>query len=344
MRRNFRVHLAEDGSFTTSALVKSPSAKAVEETTSSLPVKRNALRSILDTQLGVPVAKLPKSGVRQWGDELVNDRHIERVHAIIVLGAPTASQDLSVYRAFTRWRLSQGLSSVKLGQVLCVFGAYLEAADLKHSTIVSYLISVDKMSVRDGENRNDQGEFRIFMKGMKLLAANDVPDHALDVSSERIAEILRTVRKERIRFAIWMIATIGARCRDLRRLNKRQIELVGADSIRIHFKVTKTARDASEGYQVKVDFHAFAPFEAQWLKFLEEEIPFEVKADQINKTLHAAGFPETSYSFRRFFIQATVDRFTNEGHTDWCRVIEVTGHQQAKIPRSTYVQMVEDRN
>ena len=342
--RNFCVHLGEDGSFSTSATqLRAPVRYDEEPRVPLQPVKRIAVASIFETELGLPVSKIPKVGPRKWGDVDVQEKHKVRAQEIIVLGAPTASQDISVYRAFSRWRWQQGMSGVKLGQVLCVFGAYLEAAELKHSTIVTYVISVDKMAARDGEKRNDQGEFQAFLKGMKLLAANDVPDHAMDVSAERIAEILRTVRKEKIRFAIWMITTIGARCRDLRRLTKRQIELVGSCSIKIHFKVTKTARDSSEGYEVKVEFHAFAPFEAQWSQFLEEETPFNIKADQINKTLHAAGFPETSYSFRRFFIQATVDRFTNDNHTDWCRVIEITGHQQAKIVKSTYVKTVEDR-
>ena len=131
MKRNFQVYFAEDGSFTTSdskpfevsagesrageSMSPRPVSLAVE------PMKRNAFRSILDTELGVPINKLAKVVVRKLGEEKLQEKHLARAQEIISIGAPTASQDVSIYRAFTRWRIQQGLESVKLGQVMCVF-------------------------------------------------------------------------------------------------------------------------------------------------------------------------------------------------------------------------------
>ena len=112
--------------------------------------------------------------------------------------------------------------------------------------------------------------------------------------------------------------------------------------LRILFRVTKTSRDGSESYEVTVEQNASLPFEPQWRVFLGKELPFRLKADSVNKILHRFGFPETTYSFRRFFIQATIARFSEHGHTEWCRVIEITGHQQGKTVRAKYALHVDD--
>ena len=275
---------------------------------------------------------------------MVSDRTVTRAEDIIKLGAPTASQDLSIHRGFNSWRINQGLQGYPLGQTLAVFGAYLEEADLKHSTIVEYVQSAHKMCRRDGEVCSDETTYRHFLKGAQLLAADDKPDHAIDVSMDRILEIMAKLDRathDEWRFTIWMMVTCGARMSDLRRLKNTMIRFVDG-TLRIFFRVTKTSRDGSESYEVTVEQNAVLPFEAQWRAFLAKEMPFRLKADSVNKILHRFGFPETTYSFRRFFIQATIARFTDQGHTEWCRVIEITGHQQGKTVRAKYALHVDD--
>ena len=299
---------------------------------------------LLKITCGVPSVSMPALGVRSWGGALVTDHTLARAEAIISLGAPTASQDLSIHRGFCVWRGNQGLQGYPLGQTLAVFGAYLEEADLKHSTIVEYVQSAHKMCRRSGELCADETAYRHFLKGAQLLAANDKPDHAIDVSIERIIEIMGKIDREahdEWRFTIWMMVTCGARMSDLRRLKSAMIRFIDG-ILKILFRVTKTSRDGSESYEVTVEQNVVLPFESQWRAFLEREMPFHLKADSVNKVLHRFGFPETTYSFRRFFIQATIARFTDQGHTEWCRVIEITGHQQGKTVRAKYALHVDD--
>ena len=299
---------------------------------------------LLSLTCGVPSACMPSLGVRTYGGAMVSDHTVARAEAIIKLGAPTASQDLSIHRGFSSWRVKQGMQGFPLGQTLAVFGAYLEEADLKHSTIVEYVQSAHKMCRRDGEVCADETTYRLFLKGAQLLAANDKPDHAIDVSMDRIMEILAKLDRathDEWRFTIWMMVTCGARMSDLRRLKSAMIRFIDG-ILRIFFRVTKTSRDGSESYEVTVEQNVVLPFEAQWRAFLAREMPFHLKADSVNKVLHRFGFPETTYSFRRFFIQATIARFTDQGHTEWCRVIEITGHQQGKTVRAKYALHVDD--
>ena len=293
---------------------------------------------------GVPSSCMPSLGISRWGGSLVTEKTRDRALEIVGLGAPTASQDLSIHRGFKQWRIRQGLTGFPLGQTLAVFGAYLEEADLKHSTICEYVQSAHKMCHREGELCTDEVLYRNFLKGAHLLAANDKPDHAIDVSMERILEILAKLDRashDEWRFTIWMMVTCGARMSDLRRLKATMISFLNG-ILRILFRVTKTSRDGSESYEVTVEQNAYLPFEPQWRVFLEKELPFRLKADSVNKILHRFGFPETTYSFRRFFIQATIARFSEHGHTEWCRVIEITGHQQGKTVRAKYALHVDD--
>ena len=321
--------------------VSTPSEVAAPFLRVLVPVKPG---SLLNITAGVPSSCMPAPGTRCWGGALVTEKTLSRAEAIIILGAPTASQDLSIHRGFLQWRFRQGLTGYPLGQTLAVFGAYLEEADLKHSTICEYVQSAHKMCRRDGEACSDEILYKNFLKGAQLLAANDKPDHAIDVSFERILAILQKLdraKHDEWRFSIWMMVTCGARMSDLRRLKTAMISFSNG-ILKILFRVTKTSRDGSETYEVTVEQIAGLAFEQQWRIFLAQEKPFRLKADSVNKVLHHFGFPETTYSFRRYFIQATIARFTENGHTEWCRVIEITGHQQGKTVRAKYALHVDD--
>ena len=292
----------------------------------------------LNLKCGLPANAMPKEGYRKWGDTPVTEKIILRAEELILLGAPNAAAHLSLYRAFTRWRGTH-LELTSLAESLIIFAAYLDNTGLRKSTCAEYVRTAKKMALHSGEKFGDpSGALERALKGLDLLAAMERPEHALDISAERLAEILNTVQKEEARFEIWLMAHCGARSADLLRLSSCQIKY-NDGKLTILYRVTKTDREPGHAHQVTYEV---TDFEDQWREFLHRATPCTLDADSLNKVLHAAGFEETTYSFRRFFVQNTIERFTQEGHTDWCRVIELTNHQKVSTVRGHYQHHIDD--
>lgn len=292
----------------------------------------------LNLKCGLPASAMPKEGYRKWGDTPVTEKIIHRAEELIRLGAPNAAAHLSLYRAFTRWRGAY-LELTSLAESLIIFAAYLDNTGLRKSTCAEYVRTAKKMALHSGEKFGDpSGALERALKGLDLLAAMEKPEHALDISAERLAEILNTVQKEEARFEIWLMAHCGARSADLLRLSSCQIKY-NDGKLTILYRVTKTDREPGCAHQVTYEVTGF---ENQWREFLQRATPCTLDADSLNKVLHAAGFEETTYSFRRFFVQNTIERFTQDGHTDWCRVIELTNHQKVSTVRGHYQHHIDD--
>lgn len=314
------------------------SAVSDEYHTTGEPVNNQGRYKYLQLQCGLPVKAMPKVGQRKWGETPVTDDTIRNAEELMLLGAPNAAAQLSLYRAFIRWRLKLERETI-LSEALIIFAAYLDGTGLKKTTCVEYVQTAKKMARSAGETFGDpSGALEGLLKGLKIKAALEKPEHAVDVSEERINVILSVLQREDVRFVVWLMSNCGARASDLQRLESNQIRLIG-DQLTILFRVTKTHREPGKAYQVTYTIKNFDP---QWSEFLFRQKPVTCDADAINKVLHKAGFPETTYSFRRFFVQETIDRFTEGGHTDWCRVIELTVHDKDSTVKGHYQRHIDD--
>ena len=293
---------------------------------------------VLDLIGGLPAKAMPNERNRSWGDEPVTASTLLNAEELLLLGAPNAGAHLSLFRAFTKWR-GRYTAHISLPETLIIFASYLDSTGLKKTTCAEYVRMAKKMALRSGEQFGDpSGAVERVLKGLDLKAAQEKPEHAIDITVERLHEILATVRREDVRWTIWLMANCGARAADLRRLESVQLRIEG-NRLTILFRVTKTIRAPGGATEITYEVTGF---EEQWREFLLQPTPCTVNADAINKTLDAAGCEETSYSFRRFFIHNTIDRFTEDGHTDWCRVIEMTNHEKVSTVKSSYQTHIDD--
>jgi len=334
------------------SLVTSSFSKNVDVGSSVLSSRMNAPRigvpmfSVEETgglqlMAGIPVVAMPREGKRVWGSKAVSDSTHREAEKLLLEARTNSSQDLSLIRSFDRWRINYMVDG-SMGVILCIFCAYLFEAGLKASTCAAYTRRMLGLCMRQLTGYgHEYHSTHDAIKAMELRAAMEVPEHAVDVSEERANEILSTVRDENARFTIWMMCMCGARVADLQRLTSSQFTIIygsgeGTNKLKVSFYVTKTGRTQSE--RRTVTFPIWIPYETQWGQFRGQERHFVLDADALNKKLHAAGYKEeTSYSFRRLFINRIIDVFTDDdGYTDWAKVIEMTGHQQAKNVKGHY--------
>lgn len=293
----------------------------------------------LNLTFGLPSQAMPAARTRAWGHHRVTDATIEKTHELMLKGRPGASATLSLMRAYCRWRRANDLDSEAPGRALGVFGAYLAEAGLKMTTCASYVRSVLAITRKDNEGKMgcEWNVVNDVLKGLDLSAAAEEPDHAIDIGEDRAQEIIDVIRELDVQFSLWAMCTIGGRMEDLNNLGGGQLFLRRTSTpmmMSVDFRITKAGRTQVEKYSVTLP--VWLPWKETWNVFLEAGTPFTANADRVNRVLHAAGYNETTYSFRRLFINRIVDRFTDRGVTEWCKVIEITGHQQARVVKGTY--------
>jgi len=311
--------------------------KVVDERTTTESTNGKQWKA-LDLFCGIPVRAMPKEGTRTWGREPVTEVTIRRAEDMILEGSPNAGAHLSLYRAFTRWRNKTPIGTT-LVEALVIFAAYLDGTGLKKTTCVEYVLIAKRMALNNGEKFGaGSGTLERVLACLRIKAALEKPKHAVDITEERLIEILGIIEKDDVRFQIWLMANCGARTADLLRLDSIQMSLK-ANKLTILYRVTKTNREPGRAHEVTYEVKRF---EEQWREFMQRPKPCELGADAINKILHKAGCPETTYSFRRFFVHNTIERFTEDGHTDWCRVIELTDHEKVSTVKNSYQHHIDD--
>ena len=284
---------------------------------------------------GFSVSAMPAMCTRLWGWQSMAGVS-SLTEQLMREACPAASQHLSLWRAFGRWRQANFGTEPPPGQLCALFGGYLLSAGLKASTCVGYTLTVAKF-VRLEVPHHPSPEWNAMhhlVRGLELRAAAEVPNHAPDISEERAEFILESITALDVQFSLWMLLTIGARAADLNRLEECQIGIANA-RVAVDFRITKVVRTQKERYSVSLPI--WIPFKEVWRPFLSQSKPLTADCDRINRILHKAGFPETSYSFRRLFVNRIIDRFTEDGLVNWVKVIEVTGHQQAMTVRGSYM-------
>ena len=294
---------------------------------------------------GLPMSAMPKEGERKWGSLPITNSTVLLAETLAAEGCPSASQQLSLIRAFERWRSSKFQVCPSPGRVLCIFAAYLIEAELKASTVGGYVRIVRsfcqaEVRTTDYSGPADWNALIHVLKGLDRRAAGEEPDHALDITEERALEILHAVTDLEIQFVLWLMMNIGARVKDLQRLKEHQLFIDG-QRVYVEFKVTKVATTSKERYNI--DLPVWVPFQPEWKVFLSRAKPVSASCDRINKILHKMGYAETTYSFRRLFINRVIDRFTESDIVDWMKVIQLTGHQQARSVQASYQESAPKR-
>jgi len=298
----------------------------------------------LNLHRGLVADAMPKEGKRKWGSRPVDDSTMQRAKEIVLLGQPTGGAQLSLYRSFCRWRCAHIHANTSIGQTLVIFASYLIDAELKASTCATYVRQLETLCKREPPEAlpPEWSVVKDCIKGLDLMALKQPRDHAPDISQERAIEIINGIQDEGVAYTVWAMCMCGGRASDLMELDEFGFTVVGG-FVHVHFLKTKTRRRQDEQYSV--DLPIWFPLPARLQLWSQKARPFvsETKrgsficdADRINRVLHAAGFEETSYSFRRLFINGIIDRFTENGITNWLKVIELTGHETPKVTKSLY--------
>ena len=288
---------------------------------------------------GIPSEAMPQERSRKWGHKRVADSTIEKTHELLLLARPAASATLSLHRAYTRWRRANGLDTETPGRCLAIFGSYLVEAELAFTTCATYVRTLLSLGRKEADGRAGCEWYVVqdILRALDLSAAKETPDHAIDIDEERAKFIIDSIREPDVQFAVWAMCTIGGRISDLNNFGEGQVFFRRTSTpqmFSVDFRVTKIGRTQCEKYSVTLP--VWLPWNEKWNVLLASRKPFPADTDRVNRILHAAGFKETSYSFRRLFVNRIVDRFTEKGITEWCRVIEFTGHQQARMAKGTY--------
>ena len=285
---------------------------------------------------GVPTSILPREGKRTWGGLPVTDTTLKRTESLLIAGRPGAPGMMSTYRAYLKWREVRLQKLVTNGEALAIFGGYLRESGLKASTCSTYLYSALFFEKRIGAALDPQWYLAEDMiRALNKEACSETREHAPDTSEENVVRILDTLQNEEVAFTIWAMCVCGGRAADLVRLGETGGSFViYGDVVKVHFTLTKNRTEQCEQYSVTLPL--WIPFRAKWAMLAHRACPFTVGAQKINDTLHAAGFQETSYSFRRLFINHVINRLTENGITNWMAVIELTGHQQVKMVKGLY--------
>ena len=287
----------------------------------------------LNLMCGLPASAMPGVGRRMWGHQDMTGV-CSLTERLMLEGCPAASQHQSLYRAFGRWRQANFIVEPAPGQVCALFGGYLLSAGLKASTCVNYVRTVGKFVRQESSHPSPEwNAMESMIRGLELRAAAEVPNHAVDISEERAKFILESITSLDVQFSLWMLLNVGSRAADLNRLLECQIG-ISHDRVAVDFRITKVVRTQKERFSVSLPL--WVPFKESWRPFLSQAKPFTADCDRINRILHDAGFSETTYSFRRLFVNRIIDRFTEDDLVNWVKVIEVTGHQQAMTVRGSY--------
>jgi len=325
-------------------LVRAPIQLAPEEASTCAPASTRDFSNPLNLYRGLVADKIPKEGRRKWGFQAVQDSTQRVAKEIVLLGQPTAGAQLSLYRAFCRWRAAHVNERTSIGQTLCIFAGYLIESQLKASTSAVYVRQLEVLCKREPPS-GIPPEWSVVndcIKGLELMATKQPRDHAIDISQERAIEIINTIKDQGVAFSIWSMCMCGARAADLIELHEGSF-VVLENYVHVHFHKTKSRRRQDEQYSV--DLPIWYPLPAHLSAWSKKPSPFmsltsrgafECDANRIDRILHSAGFPETTYSFRRLFMNGIIDRLTENGVTKWLEVIELSGHETPKVAKSLY--------
>lgn len=186
-------------------------------------------------------------------------------------------------------------------------------------------------------------------KALRVRAADVDLRHALDIDHAMARKILSHLNDETIRSAISLMALMGPRCADIRRLRRRQLDIQKTQKKntfhRVQVRMAKNRKSLGRRANLYVPVEWRIPLAPEahrlslWLETKEpEERPFEgVTTGRANAALaracDAAGVDRvTTYSFRRIFMTEVI-RLCKR---DFDKVLSYTLHFSKDTVRAFY--------
>jgi hypothetical protein len=227
------------------------------------------------------------------------------------------------------------------------FLGHLESFHIKPGSVLTYVEHIERVWRREGRIIHKPGILESTKKGMQLRQMEAPTAHAVDIEMADALAIIEAVKKVEVKTSLWMLLNSGARVADQRRL-PREAVFVGAGLLHVDFVVPrKNGRKVEERFTVTLPLTSEPDDEIKAQLALPK--PFTASVRTINGVLKAIcpdkEYTEeercpTSYSFRRLFVNEVINKFTDDmGIVAWSDVIQLTGHQDSKIPRSSYQQL-----
>jgi len=193
-------------------------------------------------------------------------------------------------------------------------------------------------------------EDRIFATFVSSALQNEYAaqgvKHAIDITEEEARIFLTLIHAVDVRTAMWLMQTVGARNKDLKRLQSWQYSFLDDQQrIEIQFMVTKTIGDVTQKRHVSFPF--VIPPDEGVRKFLlnKEQLP---KTQRCNEVLRKAlehvkcvsGRTPTTYSFRRLFEHRIIRWYTrDDGTVEWMKVLQWSGHKDETVLKGSYSQV-----
>ena len=121
---------------------------------------------------GLPTSAMPGERPRRWGLDPVTEAAIKETHTLLLKSCPGAAQELSLYRAFQRWRTANSYDAVCHGEVLAIFTGYLALHDLAASTCATYVRQALGFCRREPQGQPPRWDLcSSALKGLDLRAA-----------------------------------------------------------------------------------------------------------------------------------------------------------------------------
>ena len=118
---------------------------------------------------GIPASAMPGERPRAWGADPVTETAIKKAESLMLAGRPGAPQELSLYRAFQRWRTANRYDDICHGEVLAIFAGYLALHDLASSTCATYVRQAEGFCRREDQRQPPRWHLcQAALKGLDL--------------------------------------------------------------------------------------------------------------------------------------------------------------------------------
>ena len=311
------------------------------------PEKRPRLEASLD-ELGL-VKDPPKTETR--GRPTGSTKYVVRVMPpdvvtkVLTLIKSVNEDADTMRRLVTHYNEFKLMNSIVRPDVaLFAFVVDIGTQGLKASTCKSYTRLILEGSARSGTKISGP-LVADLMKVLNMMEAEDDVEHAVDVPLDVLEGILAGLPSGRFRLTFFVLLYIGCRAADGQRLTAGAFRIEPDGSLRIHFRLTKNHRRRQEAYTICVKPPCLIPELVDLIRASPESPCPTLSCDVFNRevkeiTGYVTGM--TTYTLRRAFIHAVIQRNTKGNVTEWLEVARLTGHHQLEVLRTSYTPSIFD--
>jgi hypothetical protein len=303
---------------------------------------------------GVLVPRAPATRTRRpWTARGPTPAAAERVRRWAT--APADPQILALWRAFTMWR-RQFFADRPVDVAVVAFVAHARVTgNVSAGSAVTYMHHLVGAARQEGLLR-ESPLIQKAWSGLALEAASAGTRHARDISDDECRSLLRVIRCQEARYALWCMFCFGLRLADFGRFEgwcARRSE----NRIRLEVRIAKNVRERAERFSFELEVREpAATFEAA---LVDGRTP-QKDCESLNGILAAAACQlgwkvvkgknapsavraPTTYSFRRNFMHSVIETFSSDRRgsltvkvVDWLSVCQISGHQQVKTLKASY--------